>query len=134
MLPAFDLKTHIDPKRGDVTATLSGTTAVNGDAVDCQNYNGPIYAVGMVGAAANSPTAQAHVVKLQESADGSNNWADIANQDAGTITASSGCVMVRGHRTKRYVRTVCTPAFTGGSSPTNTFDSVVLGQKQNTSN
>lgn len=134
MNPAFDLKTHIDPQKSETTATLSGTTAVNGEAVDCQDYSGPIYAVGTVAAAANSPSAQAHVVKLQESDDGSTGWADIANQDTGTITADNGCVIVRGHRTKRYVRTVCTPAFTGGSSPTNTFDSIILGQKQNTSN
>lgn len=134
MQPAFDLKTHIDPKKSETTATLSGTTAVNGESVDCQNYNGPIYAVGTVGAAQNSPTTQAHVVKLQESTTGSGSWTDIATQDTGTITADNGCVIVRGHRTKRYVRTVCTPAFTGGSSPTNTFDSIILGQKQNTSN
>lgn len=134
MEPAFDLRTHIDPKRGDVAASLSGTTAVNGDAVDCQNYSGPIYAVGTVGTAANSPSAQAHVVKLQESTASGGTYTDIANQTTGTITANGGCVIVRGHRTMRYVRTVCTPAFTGGSSPTNTFDSIVLGQKQNTSN
>lgn len=133
MQPAFDVKTHLDPVKSETTATLSGTTAVNGEAVDCQNYDGPIAAVGTVGAAANSPSAQAHVVKLQESADGSTSWADLATQRTGTITADDGCVIVSGHRTKRYVRTVCTPAFTDGSSPTNTFDSIVLGQKQNTS-
>lgn len=134
MQPAFDLKTHIDPVKSETTATLSGTTAVEGEAVDCEGYSGPIYAVGTAGAATGSPSAQAHVVKLQESADGSTNWGDLANQDTATLTADDACAIVRGHRTKRYVRTVCTPAFTGGSSPTNTFDSIVLGQKQNTSN
>lgn len=130
----FDQKSHLEPKVSNHDATLSGTTADNGDAIDCQNYNGPVvYSTFQVAEAGGSPTAFTVTCKIQESADGSTGWTDCATQDTAVISADKGAAIVRAHRTKRYVRNVMTPAFTGGSSPSIAASSVVMGQKQSVS-
>lgn len=131
MEPSFDQKTHLDPKVSVHDEELSGTTAVNGDAIDCKDYDGLIYADVIAGAATGSPTSFTATGKLQESADGSTGWTDLSNQDTGVLSADNTAVKLRGHRTTRYVRVVVTPAFTGGSSPTLPgVHGVVQGQKR----
>lgn len=109
-------------------SSLSGTTAVEGVAKEFKDHIGPVAGVFNTGAAANSPTGQAHVCKLQESANGSDGWTDITGATV-TITASSSSGLCQGIRTKPYVRCHATPAFTGGSSPTNTVSGTLLIQK-----
>ena len=110
---------------------LSGTTANNGEWVDCGDGQGPVHGNFAVGDATGSPTAYTVTCKLQEADDSSGTGAqDIPVQDSALVlssNASSG--FVRGRRTKRYVRCVMTPAFTGGSSPTAPVASVVSTQK-----
>lgn len=135
MQPAFDQKTNLDPVRSSTAQSLDiSGDQVEGESVDCDNYGGPIYAIGMVGAASGSPSAQNHEVSLEESDDGSTGWTAIDNQDTAFLTADNAVAYVRAHRTKRYVRTVCAPDFTDGSSPDNDFDGIVMGQLQNTEN
>lgn len=111
-------------------SSLSGTTPVNGTAKAFGDHVGPVVGVASVGDAANSPSTQAHVVKLQESANGSNGWTDISGNDAtATISANATSGVVQGVRSQPYVRMVITPAFTGGSSPTNVCSGVLLIQK-----
>ena len=131
-LVAFDYKTHTDPKVSNHDPELSGATADNGDAIDCNKYSGPIYGLACVAEATGSPDSFTVTAKLQESDDGSTSWADLSNQDTATITADKGAAVVRGHRTKRYVRMVLTPAFVSGTTPKIHASGVILGQKQNT--
>ena len=109
---------------------LSGTTASNGSSVDTQGLSGPVHGVFLAGAATGTPTSFSVACKLQESDDGSTGWADIANQRTGTLDAAGEVAVVQGHHTKRYVRTVATPAFTGGTSPTLPYASAVCGAKE----
>lgn len=109
-------------------SALSGTTPVLGTSKAFSDHIGPVAAVFATGAAANTPSTQAHVCKLQESPDGTNSWTDITGATA-TITSDSTSAMVQGIRTQPYVRCHVTPAFTGGSSPTNTVSGVLLMQR-----
>ena len=109
-------------------SALSGTTPVNGTAKAFADAIGPVAAVFAVGDAANSPSTQAHVCKLQESANGSTGWTDVTGASA-TITANATSALLQGVRTQPYVRGQVTPAFAGGSSPTNTCSAVVFAQK-----
>jgi len=110
-----------------VPQSLTGSSAVNGVSVDTLGYdNAKIHAYAAQ--ASGSPTTGAVVVKLQESADGSTNWAD-ALDNTGTVigftlsalqtAAAFGAARVEGLNLnrKRYLRVVVTPAFSGGSSP-----------------
>jgi hypothetical protein len=107
--------------------SLSGSTPATGSTVDTLGYdNAKIHAYGAQ--ASGSPTAASVVVKLQESADGSTNWAD-ALDNTGTVigftlsalqtAAAPGAARIEGLglNRKRYLRLVATPAFTGGTSP-----------------
>ena len=127
MDPYVDLSTHYESKVSIDDAAVSGT-AVTGTAIDCRNYSGPIHCLFHTGAATGSPTAQAHPVKLQESADGSTGWQDLATQTNTTMTADAQAKMVRGIRTLRYVRAHADDAFTGGTSPATTISAVIMGR------
>ena len=109
-------------------SSLLGTTPVNGTAKEFSDAVGPVAGVFAVGDAANTPTTQSHVCKLQESANGSSGWTDVAGASA-TITANATSALIQGVRTQPFVRCQVTPAFTGGSSPTNTCSGVLLVQK-----
>lgn len=111
-------------------ANLSGTTADNGDSVDCQPGEGPVHGAFQLAAATGSPDSFTVTCKLQESDTGSGNWSDLATQTSLVLDADKEAGLVRGVRTKRYVRGVMTPAFTGGSSPAVDCSSSVIYVKK----
>lgn len=126
-----DLASHLLAKTSIVPgASLSGTTAVNGTSVDTRGMGGPISGIFFLGAATGTPTALEVGCKLQESDDGSTGWADVYNQRTAVIDAASGVGIVQAHHTKRYVRAVATPAFTGGTSPAVPAGALVGGSKE----
>jgi hypothetical protein len=110
-----------------IPQSLTGSSAVDGVSVDTQGYDNAklhVYAAE----ASGSPSAASVVVTLQESADGSTNWAN-ANDNTGTVigftlsglqaAAGVNAARVEGLNLnrKRFLRVVVTPAFTGGTSP-----------------
>lgn len=120
--------------------SFTGSSAVNGTAVDTiVGDNAVIRAYGAI--ASGSPTASTLAVTLQESADGSTNWAN-ANDNTGTVIGFTlNCKTVAGDNVarieglglnrKRYLRAVITPAFTGGTSPAILgFAEIVIGNVQ----
>jgi hypothetical protein len=134
MSGSFDIRNQLGggPSQLPGSTALSGTTAANGSSVDCDLLEGPVTLAVLTGNATGGPTGFAIAGKLQESDDGSTNWTDIANQETLSATAVATVYMLRAHRTKRYVRSVLTPAFTGGSSPTLPTCSWVTGNKRRT--
>lgn len=126
---AFDARNQLGggPSQLPGSTALSGTTAANGSSVDCDLIDGPITLFVFTGATTGSPTSFSVAAKLQESDDGSTNWTDLATQETLSVTTASSRGALRGIRTKRYVRSVLTPAFVGGSSPTVPTCSFVTG-------
>ena len=111
----FDIRNQLGggPSQLPGSTALSGTTAANGSSVDCDGMEGPVVLAVLTGAATGTPTSFSIAAKLQESDDGSTGWADLGK--------------LRGIRTKRYLRSVLTPAFVGGSSPTVPTASWITG-------
>ncbi len=132
MSVSFDIRNQLGggPSQLPGSTALSGTTAANGSSVDCDLLEGPVTLAVFTGAATGTPTSFTVTAKLQESDDGSTNWGDIANQETLVVNAGSSLGLLRAHRTKRYVRSVLTPALTGGSSPTIPTASWVTGNKR----
>ena len=110
-----------------IPQSVSGASAVNGTSVDTLGYdNAKIHVYSAQ--ASGSPSAASLAVTLQESADGSTNWAN-ALDNTGTVigftlsalqsAAALGAARVEGLNLnrKRYLRVVVTPTFTGGTSP-----------------
>ena len=106
--------------------TASASATINGDAVDVTFSGGggasAIVAV-QCGAAAGSPSAQTVDAKIQDSADGSTGWADLAAGSAAvqltaddTFSQSVGINLTPGN--KGFIRAVVTVVLTGGSTPT----------------
>jgi len=92
--------------------------AVNGPAIDRMGYGSATITV-VTGAETGTPSARSSTCKLQDSADGSTGWADIAGASVAVAAVDSvGEVDVNLAGAKRYVRVVNTTAFTGGTSPT----------------
>jgi hypothetical protein len=106
--------------------SLTGSTPATGASVDTLGYdNAKIHAYAVT--TTSNPSVATVTVKLQESADGSTNWAD-ALDNTGTVIGftldahaadAPGAARVEGLNLnrKRYLRVVATPAFTGGTSP-----------------
>jgi hypothetical protein len=106
--------------------SFTGSSAVNGASVDTLGYdNAKIHAYAVT--TTSNPSAATLAVKLQESADGSTNWAD-ATDNTGTVISFTldahaadafNAARIEGLNLnrKRYLRLVGTPAFTGGTSP-----------------
>lgn len=98
---------------------LSGEgSAVYGPSIDRLGYGGAVIAV-QSGTPSGSPSNVGIVVKLQDKS-GEIDWADVS----GATTTISGESVPHIHELdqdlkslQRYVRTVATPHFTGGSSP-----------------
>jgi len=107
---------------------LSGSSDVNGIEIDTQ-------AVGQkarmaqflfaVGAATGTPSAVSINFRLQHTATTGSGYADFADTDvveslgkALTAVNTSNTINVELAGTKRFVRIVATPTFTGGTSPT----------------
>jgi hypothetical protein len=107
--------------------SLTGSSAVNGASVDTLGYDNAkvhVYAAQ----ASGTPTAASVAVTLQESLDGSTNWAN-ALDNTGTVigftlsalqtAAAFSAARIEGLNLnrKRFLRVVVTPAFTAGTSP-----------------
>lgn len=106
------------PKVGVKPDNISGSTPVNGTGFD---RTGALSCklIAAAGAATGAPDAQAHVAKLQDSADDST-YADITGATV-TLIADNSLVSadVDLSSAKQYIRAVLTPGFTAGSGPTN---------------
>lgn len=109
---------------------LSGTTAANGDWVDCTNYQGPVHGEFIAGAPTGTPTSFTATCKLQEADDSGGTGAqDIPVQTDLVLTAGKTLGYVIGRRTKRFVRCVATPAFVSGTTPTLPLAAAMHGEK-----
>lgn len=117
--------------------SLTGSSAVNGDALDTQGIFESLMVHVRAEIASGSPTTSTVAWKLQESADNSS-WADAVDNTGTVIGATlnvktlaqdsyarvegimlyntSASAAPYGGR-KRYLRIVLTPAYSGGSSP-----------------
>lgn len=92
------------------------TGSVNGSAADLIAGDGRCFAIQQVGTVTGtSPTLAG---KLQESADGSTNWTDIAGATFTTVTTTDNVQAIAFDRTLRYVRYVGTVTGTSPSFPT----------------
>jgi hypothetical protein len=118
--------TFIPPTDADLilSPAVTLTANTNGPALDLgQGYApgglGDIMA-GVVNVAALKTSAgnETYTFKLQQSADGSNGWADIGVTVAATTI---GTLVVRGILTTRFVRLVLA---VGGTSPSITYSSL----------
>lgn len=114
-----------------VAPIFSAAATINGPAIDRLGYGSCVLAV-QTGLDTGTPTTRSVIAKVQHSDDGSTNWTDLAVPVGGSfatsaITAVSSVaeVDVNLAGAKRYIRSVVTVAFTGGSSPTVGVASVV---------
>lgn len=124
-----DLGAHIKKVAAINPLAAQAAGAANGAAIDRLGYMSMSF-IGQCGAATGTPSAQSVTFKLQESADGSTGWADIADADADALTADNGVARIdlNLQARKRYIRAVATVAFTAGTSPTISVAGVaVLG-------
>lgn len=114
---------RVTPKTALNPQSISGTAAVNGNAIDRLNAQAMNIEL-LYGATANSPTGTQLAVKIQHG-DASNlsdaaDFATVASLGATDANFTAGNVSAYGinlEGAKRYVRVVVTPTFTGGSSP-----------------
>jgi hypothetical protein len=103
----------------------TATSTVTGSAVDLITGDGRCFAVQQVGTVSGtSPTLAG---KIQESADGSTGWADIAGATFTTVTATDNVQAITFDRTQRYVRYVGT---IGGTSPSFPVGVLIGEQKK----
>ena len=117
-----------------VASEAASSYSLTGTAVDRRGYGSCEIVVG-TGAVTGSPSAQTVDAKLQESADGSTGWTDVAD-DAGTTVAITQITAANTDARKsaklsaqkRYVRLAATVAFTSGSTPKiGVYGAIVLG-------
>ena len=121
-----------------VPQSVSGSSAVDGVSVDTLGYENAklhVYAAE----ASGSPSAAVVAVTLQESADGTDGWANALDNTGAVIgftisgLAAAGSAMAArieglNLNRKRYLRVVATPTFTGGTSPaTIVYGEIVFG-------
>jgi hypothetical protein len=99
-------------------AAASAAATITGPAIDRTGY-GSCVLHHQCGDATGGPTTQTVSCKLQDSADGSTGWADVAGAAPAALTANNAAaeVDVDLSGARRYVRVVETVAFTGGTSP-----------------
>lgn len=92
--------------------------AVNGPAINRQGY-GSCTLIVTTGAETGSPSARSSTCKLQDSADGSTGWNDLAGASVAVAAVDAvGEVDVNLAGAKQFIRVVNTTAFTGGTTPT----------------
>jgi len=107
---------------------------VDGDWIDCLDFEGPIHAECAVASATGSPTAFSINFDLDEADDSSGTGAQkIATQTEVTLTADKTRGIAQGIRTKRYVRVSIDStdsSFTAGTSPAIDTSANVIGQKK----
>ena len=104
------------------------TATANGPAVDILDYEG--YAAAILQSAAGTGTTPTLDVKLQDSADGSTGWADIAGAAFAQVTnaaASKQIVKFNASAARRYIRAVAT---VGGTTPSFACAVSFIGKKQ----
>ena len=118
--------------------SLSGTTAATGNKVDTLGAdNAAVYV--RAAAASGSPATASLVVTLQESADGSTNWAN-ALDNTGTVigftldahaAAAENIARIEGLNLnrKRYLRALITPNISGGGAVVATA-LIIIGNNQ----
>lgn len=132
--PVTDIGSQITHKAGLAPISLSAG-ASNGGAIDRSGMDS-CKLICSVGAATGTPTSFTAITKVQDSADGSTGWADYVNPPGSTVataptvladdTASEFNVNLRS--AKKFIRTVTTIAFVGGTTPAIvTAPSVILG-------
>src|SRR5262245_27076481 len=103
----------------------TATSTLTGPAQDLIDADGHCFAIQTVGAVSGtSPTLAG---KIQESADGSTGWADVAGATFTTVTSGNGIQAITFERTKRYLRYVGT---IGGTSPSFGVAAVIGQQKK----
>jgi hypothetical protein len=108
---------------GGVTPRTA-TTTVNGGAVDLLTGDGRCFAIQQVGTVTGTTPSLAG--KIQESADGSTNWADIAGATFSAVTSTDNVQAISFDRTQRYVRYVGTITGTSPSFPV----AVLIGEQK----
>lgn len=113
-----------------VRPAAAAAGAINGGAIDTKGFGDAVVAVS-VGATTGTPTSFTVAAKVQESADGSTGWVDVADAAITAITAANKTaemnVLINARAASlRYIRAVVTPAFVAGTSPTVGVSAVVL--------
>lgn len=105
--------------------TAARTTTTNGSAVDVRAQKG--IAAVLLDSAAGTGTTPTLDVKIQDSADGSTGWADIAGAAFTQVTnaASQQKIGVDLDSCRGYIRAVAT---IGGTTPSFTFSVTALGR------
>lgn len=100
----------------------------NGSAVDILSYEGQ--AAAILQSSAGSGTNPTLDVKLQDSADGSTGWADIAGAAFAQVTNASPSAQIvkfSASNARRFVRVVAT---IGGTTPSFTCAASFVSKKQ----
>lgn len=118
-----DLDNIVVPAQVSVPAARTST--VTGSAVNLAGYAGAVLIVQDVGAVSGTtPTLDG---KIQDSADGSTNWNDVAGATFVQVTASNNIQAINVDRrlAKAFIRYVGT---IGGSSPSFTMGVTALAQ------
>ena len=108
---------------GGVTPRTS-TTSVNGSGVDFLAGDGRCFAIQQVGTVTGTSPLLAG--KIQESADGSTNWNDIAGATFANVSTTDNVQAISFDRTLRYVRYVGTITGTSPSFPL----AVIVGEQK----
>lgn len=110
-----------------INPAASAAATTNGAAIDRRGLLSCVLHAAC-GAAAGSPTAQTVDAKLQDSADGSTGWADIAGAAVTQLTSNNTETQkdVNLSAAKRFVRVAVVVGFTGGTSPTIPVAATVL--------
>jgi len=120
-----DMGAYIKIVKGHSPADqVAGT--INGAAIERTNFKScKLHAA--CGAASGAPSAQSVDSKLQESADGSTGWADIAGAAVTQMTGDDEeqTVDVDLGSALNYIRVVTVVAFTGGTAPAVEVQSAV---------
>lgn len=117
-----------------VAPVFSAAATINGPAIDRMGYGSCVLQV-QTGLDTGTPTTRSVIAKIQHSDDGSTNWTDLAVPVGGsfattaiTAVSTNAEVDVNLAGAKRYIRSVVTIAFTGGTTPTvGVSSTVVLG-------
>lgn len=103
--------------------------AFNGLAVDTEGFDDMMVTVA-IGATTGTPSTFTVAANVQESANGSTGWVDIAGAAIVTATAVDRTaelrVDLRAVARLRFVRVVVTPTYVGGTAPTIQVAAVVL--------
>ena len=103
-----------------IAATTQGSSA---DFTNCEISTNAILDVGAVGANSTSLTVQ-----IEESADGSTNWAAIPGMIINAVTTSNQHQVVRGLRTHRYVR--ANAVTVAGTTPSFALSVEIIAQQK----